>query len=464
MEEIFCDVLIAGGGNAALSAAITAAEKGHSVIVADRAPYHMRGGNTRHTRNLRAMHTNPTNILSDSYTEDEYYEDLIRVTEGNTNDKLARLTIQKSAELTDWLFDRGIKFQGALGGTLSLGRTNAFFLGGGRAMLNALYRTAIKLKVKCLCDTEVLKLNIIDNKFKSAVLKENDIETKINAKALIIASGGFQGNENWMKEAWGDISKNFLIRGTPYNTGGLIREMLDNNAIQIGEANQCHAVAIDARAPKYDGGITSRLDAVPFGIVVNKDGDRFYDEGEDFWPKRYAIWGRLIASQPEQIGYCIVDAKSINSFMPSVFPAIQADDINSLAKIVNLDPKNLNRTINNFNDSIVEGEFNHTILDNCYTKNINVPKTHWARKIDEAPFYLWPLRPGITFTYLGLKVNENAEVEMKNLTIGNGNIFAAGETMAGNVLGKGYLAGIGMTIGTVFGRLAGEGASNYVSS
>lgn len=333
MEEIFCDVLIAGGGNAALSAAITAAEKGHSVIVADRAPYHMRGGNTRHTRNLRAMHTNPTNILSDSYTEDEYYEDLIRVTEGNTNDKLARLTIQKSAELTDWLFDRGIKFQGALGGTLSLGRTNAFFLGGGRAMLNALYRTAIKLKVKCLCDTEVLKLNIIDNKFKSAVLKENDIETKINAKALIIASGGFQGNENWMKEAWGDISKNFLIRGTPYNTGGLIREMLDNNAIQIGEANQCHAVAIDARAPKYDGGITSRLDAVPFGIVVNKDGDRFYDEGEDFWPKRYAIWGRLIASQPEQIGYCIVDSKSINSFMPSVFPAIQADDINSSVQI-----------------------------------------------------------------------------------------------------------------------------------
>ena len=138
------------------------------------------------------MHNNPTNILSDSYQEDEYYDDLIRVTEGNTNEKLAHLTIQKSAELTDWLFERGIKFQPALGGTLSLGRTNAFFLGGGRAMLNALYRTAIRLKVKCLCDTEVLKLNIIDNKFKSAVLKENDIETNIEEQLLLLLQEVFK--------------------------------------------------------------------------------------------------------------------------------------------------------------------------------------------------------------------------------------------------------------------------------
>jgi tricarballylate dehydrogenase len=228
-----------------------------------------------------------------------------------------------------------------------------------------------------------------------------------------------------------------------------------------GDPTQCHAVAIDARAPRFDGGIATRLDSIIFGIVVNKKGERFYDEGEDLWPKRYAIWGRLIAQQPDQIAYSIIDAKSINLFMPSIFPPISAHSIGELADRLGLNRAALDHTVAEFNAAVRPGSFDHTRLDDCATERLRIPKSHWARTIDQPPYYAYPLRPGITFTYLGVKVNQEGRMIM-----GSGkptaNMFAAGEIMAGNVLGKGYLAGIGMTIGSVFGRIAGEGAARNV--
>jgi tricarballylate dehydrogenase len=228
----------------------------------------------------------------------------------------------------------------------------------------------------------------------------------------------------------------------------------------VGAANQCHAVAIDARAPKFDGGIVTRLDSVPFGIVVNKFVKRFYDEGENFWPKRYAIWGRLVAQQEDQVAYSIIDAKSIDLFMPSVFPPVEADSIRELAGKLNLDPAMLEKSVSDFNASIRMGTFDPWELDDCKTISLDPPKSHWARPIDKAPFYGYPLRPGITFTYLGVRVNSTSQIIMQN---GNpaANMFAAGEIMSGNILGKGYLAGFGMTIGTVFGRIAGKEAANH---
>jgi tricarballylate dehydrogenase len=193
---------------------------------------------------------------------------------------------------------------------------------------------------------------------------------------------------------------------------------------------------------------------------VDKQARRFYDEGEDFWPKRYAIWGRLVAQQPDQIAYAIVDAKAAGKFMPSVFPPIAADSVPKLAAGLGLDPASLERTVATFNAAVRSGRFDHTALDDCSTSGLHPPKSHWARRIDTPPFWGYPLRPGITFTYLGVKVDESARVRMQDDAPAR-NIFAAGEIMAGNILGKGYLGGIGMTIGTTFGRLAGEGAARY---
>lgn len=459
-------IVVAGGGNAGLCAAICAARQGVSVCVIDAAPKAWRGGNTRHTRNMRVAHEQGNGILTGPYLVEEFFDDLMRVTNGNTDVELAKLTLEKSAELWDFLAEQGVHYQPSLGGTLSLGRTNAFFLGGGRSMLNALYQTAASLGVEIFYDAKITTLSIHQGFFESATVvhqwqSDAPTESVIEGRALVAAAGGFEANIDWLKEAWGEAADNFLIRGTPYNRGEVLRQLLDANVAPVGDPKQCHAVAIDGRAPKFDGGIVTRLDCVPFGIVLNVLGKRFYDEGEDFWPKRYAIWGRLLAEQPDQVGHVIIDAKSIDLFMPSVFPPIRADSIAELAQKVGLPIEETEMTVRQFNAACHAGKFDHTEYDNCHTVDLEPPKSHWARPIDTPPYYAYSLRPGITFTYLGVKVDADARMLMLNGST-SANMFAAGEIMAGNILGQGYLAGIGMTIGSVFGRIAGESAARAV--
>ena len=462
MSDIIWDVVVIGGGNAGVCAAISAAERGCKVLVIDAAPADLRGGNTRHTRNLRAMHEAPTDVLTDRYSYEEYWEDLMRVTKGVTNSDLAEITLRGSAGLTAWLSERGVRFQPALSGTLNLGRTNAFFLGGGRAMLNGLCRHAEKIGVQLVYDAQVDDVLLSDGFCDGLEVSWQDKQVTVRCKQLVAAAGGFEANLDWLAEGWGDAAKNFLVRGTPYNKGKVLRALLDKGAMPVGALDQCHAVAIDARAPKYDGGIASRLDAVPFAVVLNKDANRFYDEGEDFWPKRYAIWGRLVAAQPDQIAYAIIDAKGVNRFMPSVFTPIVDSTITGLADQLGLPPEATKNTIDAFNAACPPGEIDQLSLDGMATTGLAPEKTNWSAPIDTPPFYGYPLRPGITFTYMGVAVNERAQVLMAD---GRpvANLFAAGEIMAGNILGQGYLAGIGMAIGGVFGRIAGEEAARVLN-
>ncbi|HEX2115083.1 MAG TPA: FAD-dependent tricarballylate dehydrogenase TcuA [Alphaproteobacteria bacterium] len=452
------DVLVIGGGNAALCAAIAARRAGRSVLVLEAAPKFYRGGNTRHTRNMRCAHDSATETLTGPYTEEEFWKDLLAVTGGQTDEQLAKHMIRESKEMLTWIAEQGVRFQPSLGGTLSLGRTNSFFLGGGRAMLNTLYQTAEGLGVAVAYDAEVIDLDIRDGTFLSATVKRPHGTAVVQAATMVAAAGGFEANINWLKQYWGPPADNFLIRGTPYNRGTLLKLLLDRGAQPVGDPTQCHAVAIDARAPKFDGGIITRLDCVVFGIVVNKHAQRFYDEGEDLWPKRYAVWGRLVAGQPDQIAYIVFDHSASTLFMPSAFPAIQAPTVRELAAKLGLDPHALDKTVADFNAAVRPGTFDHTILDDCRTEGLTPPKSHWARRIETPPFYAYPVRPGITFTYLGTKVDREARIVMADGRRA-ANMFAAGEIMAGNVLGKGYAAGIGMTIGAVFGRIAGREAA-----
>ena len=454
------DVLVVGGGNAALCAAISARRAGASVLVLEGAPKFYRGGNTRHTRNMRCAHDAATETLSGPYSEEEFWDDLLRVTQGHTDEALARYMIAQSKEILAWIPEQGVRFQPSLGGTLSLGRTNSFFLGGGRSMLNALYLTAERLGVEVEYDAEVVDLDVDAGTFRSATVRRGAERATVRAATLVAGGGGFEANIEWLKESWGDAADNFLIRGTPYNRGTVLKMLIGRGVAAVGDPTQCHAVAIDARAPKFDGGIITRLDCVVFGVVVNKHAVRFYDEGEDIWPKRYAIWGRLVAAQPDQIAYIVFDAKSLKLFMPSLYPPVQAGSIRELAGKLSLDPDAFEATVNGFNAAVRPGTFDDKVLDGCRTEGLDPPKSHWARRIDAAPFYAYPVRPGITFTYLGTRVDKNARMLMKDGGPAQ-NMFAAGEIMAGNVLGRGYAAGIGMTIGSVFGRIAGrEAAAN----
>ena len=456
------DIVVIGGGNAALCAAMTAAELGARVLILEAAPKTYRGGNSRHTRNFRCMHSAPLGPLTGHYDEEEYMADLMKVTAGKTHEGLARMAIQRSEECLPWMESRGVRFQPPLSGTLSLARTNAFFLGGGKSLVNAYYRTAAALGVDVLYDAKVTHLAVEGDKVAYLDYTQGEVAHRLEPTAIIVASGGFQADTDWLARAWGPAAKNFLIRGTPYNRGVVLADLLGQGVDQVGDPTQCHAVAIDGRAPKFDGGIVTRLDCVPFSIVVNKHAQRFYDEGEDVWPKRYAIWGRLVAAQPDQVGYAIIDARSLPLFMPSVFPPIKAATIEDLARKLDLPAEKLRQTIEEFNASCGDTSgFHPTELDGVATVGLGPPKTNWARPIAEAPFYAYSLRTGVTFTYLGLKVDATAQCSIAERPVQN--LWAAGETMAGSILGQGYLAGFGMTIGTVFGRIAGNEAANYAN-
>ncbi len=456
------DIAVIGGGNAALCAAMTAAERGAKVVVLETAPKTYRGGNSRHTRNFRCMHSTPLGPLVEAYGEDEYFEDLLKVTGGKTDERLARIAIRASEECLPWMEAHGVRFQPSLSGTLSLARTNAFFMGGGKSLVNAYYRTAGKLGVDVFYEANVTHLQLEGDRISRVDYTHEGQHRSFAPRAVIVASGGFQADTDWLTRAWGPPAQNFLIRGTPYNRGVVLADLLDQGVRSVGDPTQCHAVAIDGRAPKFDGGIVTRLDCVPFSIVVNKKAERFHDEGEDVWPKRYAIWGRLIANQPDQIGYVVIDAKSLDLFMPSVFPPVKADTLEELADKMGLPPEKLLETVTAFNAACGDtSTFHPTELDGVTTSGLTPPKSNWARPITEAPFYGYSLRTGVTFTYLGLKVDEKARCSTENGPIRN--LWAAGETMAGSILGQGYLAGFGMTIGTVFGRIAGQEAANHAN-
>jgi tricarballylate dehydrogenase len=460
------DVLIIGGGNAALCAALMAREAGASVMLLEAAPRESRGGNSSHTRNLRCMHDEPQDVLVDSYTEEEFWQDLLKVTGGRTNEALARRVIRDSATCRPWMRKHGVFFQPSLSGALHTARTNAFFLGGGKALVNAYYRSAEKLGVQIRYRTPVTALELQDGRFVAAVVKGPHGphgEERIAARACVLATGGFESNREWLREAWGQNAHgewpadNFLIRGTRFNDGALLKFMLQAGADSIGDATQAHMVAIDARAPLYDGGICTRIDCVSLGLVVNRDAQRFYDEGEDFWPKRYAIWGRLVAQQRGQIAWAVIDAKAVGHFMPPVFEGTRAHTLHDLADQLGLDQARFVHTVQEFNAACRPGHFDHTRLDDCRTEGLKPVKSHWARPIDTPPFFAYAVRPGVTFTYLGLKTDETAAVRFCGKP--SPNLFVAGEMMAGNVLGQGYTAGVGMSIGTAFGRIAGTQAA-----
>jgi len=456
------DVLVIGGGNAALCAALMAREAGATVMLLEAAPQEWRGGNSQHTRNLRCMHAAPQDVLVDAYPEEEFWQDLLKVTGGATNENLARLVIRASSTCRPWMQRHGVRFQPSLSGALHTARTNAFFMGGGKALVNAYYRSAETLGVKVRYSSPVDRLQLRDGRFIAAYVGAERIE----ARSAVLAAGGFESNRQWLREAWGANDRgewpadNFLVRGTRFNMGTLLRFMIDAGADTIGDPTQAHMVAIDARAPLYDGGICTRIDCVSLGIVVNRDAERFYDEGEDFWPKRYAIWGRLVAQQPGQIAYSIIDAKAVGRFMPPVFPGTKAETLEEIARALGLDESRFMQTLNAYNSACRPGTFDHTVLDDCKTVGVTPVKSHWALPIDTPPYYAYAVKPGVTFTYLGLKVDETAAVQSGGQP--SPNLFVAGEMMAGNVLGRGYTAGVGMSIGTAFGRIAGTQAAQAV--
>jgi tricarballylate dehydrogenase len=448
------DIIIIGGGNAGLCAAISSVEKGKKVLLLENTPIALRGGNTKYTRDIRYMHENDK-YTSGPYEFKEFYNDLSGVSGGLLDNNMVEHVLNNSPDIPEWMENRGVKFKKEIRGTLNLTRTNVFFMGGGKSLVNIYHNYLSKHGISVLYDSEVKDINIVENKIKSVTIKTGSNINEISANSFIICSGGFEANREWLKEIWGDSADNFHIRGNYSNTGIPLKLLIKYGAITAGDPKGGHMVAVDARGPSHDGGIVTRIDAIPLGIVVNKHGKRFYDEGEDIWPKRYAIWGHLVAEQDDQLAYAIIDSSMMGKFIPPIFQPVEADTIDELAVKLDIDRISLIDTVKEYNtagkNNMPAGDFNSGGPD-----TIKIRKSHFYKPLDKKPFMGIPLRPGITFTYQGVKIDKTSRIITRDGTMENG--FAAGEIASGNVLKSGYLAGFGLTIGTVFGRIAGKEA------
>jgi tricarballylate dehydrogenase len=447
-------VVVVGGGNAALCAAISARRAGADVLLLERAPRAERGGNSKYTRNLRC-------VSARNYSEAEFLEDLRSVSGGSMpDDELARLLIRQSESAPSWMESNGVRWQAALSGSLQLARTNRFFLGGGKALLNVYYDRALSLGVRVLYGAFVKDLQLSRSSVH-LTLEYCGKTVPLVARAAVIASGGYEANLAWLETHIGPAAKRYAVRGTRFNDGLLIDRLYQSGAALRGKPGQAHAIAVDDRSPSYDAGIVSRIDSIPFGIVINDAGRRFADEGADIWPKRYASWGELVASQPNQLAFSLFESRYRGQFIPSLHPPLQAMTIADLAQDLGLDSRAVDETVAEFNRAAPDSALSDLRrVDGRATCGLLPPKSNWASPLLNPPFCAYPLRPGITFTYCGLTINTRAQVIGRD-TFPLGRVYACGEAIAGNFLRTGYLAGIGMTIGTVFGRIAGEEAAAH---
>ncbi len=449
------DVLVVGGGVAALAAAIEAARLGASVRLLDAAPRELMGGNTRHSRNFRYAHSAPTPATPDSYLEDDFRADLLRATEGLAHPVLSDLLVSESRDLPRWLADQGVALQRADDGNLPYSRRTAFFLGGGMAAVRALYDRAHALGVQVRHDAPVSALRLDGTRVRAALGGQR----LMSAGAFVLANGGAHAAPDLLREHWGDAAEGFLNRGTPWGRGELLRGLLAQGAQAVGDPGLLYLVAVDARSPREDGGIVTRIRGMPLGIVVDAMGRRRHDEGADTASTRYARWGQRLAAFPGQIGWLVLDAAGLRAAPPALYPPIQAGDPLRLAQQAGIDGPKLAATLTEYNARIVQPD-DPTDPSRWRTAGLEPPKSNYALPMVEPPFSAYPMRPGITFAHHGVAVDDRTRVRWRDGGyLDNG--FAAGMIMAANLIPRGYVSGLAVTIGLVFGRIAGREAAAY---
>lgn len=450
------DVLVIGGGTAALCAAIAARRVGARVSLLEQAPRGLRGGNTRHSRNLRIAHPEPTPFSLGSYPESEFLQDLLTATGGATDPALAALLVRRSVESTDWLVANGVHLQPTAGGLLPPSRKTVFLLGGGKALLNALYATAARLGVEIRYATGVGSLRLSGTRVEQIAISGPDGTGFAEPRALVAACGGTQANRDWLRANWGLAADGFVNRGTPHARGEVLLSMLEQGAAAVGDPGNAYLVAVDARSPADDGGIATRVRCMPQGIVVDIEGRRFHDEGVDTASTRYAVWGRRLAACPRQLAYVILDARGLRQAPPALYPPLTAQTLAGLAVALAIEPARLVATVADYNAAVCpQGDSGA-----WYTAGLDPPKSRHALPLVEPPFAAFPMRPGITFTYQGVAVDTCTRVCLTDGRCSE-NLFAAGVMMAPNIVGRGYVSGLSLTIGVVFGRIAGEEAARH---
>ena len=433
------DILVIGGGIAGLCAAIAARERGASVRLVESAPSALRGGNARHARNFRAAQSEPTWYSPGVYTVEEFLSELLRVSGDQTDVTLARSLVADTTNVASWLIARGVRLQDPRVGIVPFSRRTAFLLGGGKAMMNALYDTAARTGVLVAYGSEAVGLaSTADGAWSVEVACGAD-RHNLSSRCVVVGGGGAGADPEWLRAKFGSSADCYAIRGGAYSDGRAMQMLIKAGARTVGDPTTCHMVAVDSRGPRFDGGIVTRITAIPYGLVVDRNAARVDIAGRDAARTHYARWGPRIADCPEGVAFLILDAEGLNRAHPTALAPIRADTIGALAGALELDAAALGRAVEAF--------------------NAELPSRR--RPLASPPFFAFPMRPGLTFVHYGLAVDDQMRISMRDGRVVE-SLFAAGMIMAANVLRRGYLAGLGLTLSAVSGRRAGEAAARYV--
>jgi tricarballylate dehydrogenase len=489
------DVIVVGGGNAALCAALAAREAGARVRLFERAPESQRGGNSGYAGgNWRVVYDglkdiqklvpdlSPEEIANTdfgSYSEEQFFDDMARVTQYRTNPDLCEVIVKRSLETLAWMRGKGVRFLPYYGRqSFKVGNRIQFWggviitvSGGGIGLVDSLFATAVKEGVDVRYDSRVTRLLHDANGVYGVEVEHGRKREEHHAGAVVLACGGFSANAEWrtryLGKGW-DLAK---VRGSRFNTGDGLGMAIDAGAQSCGHWSGCHAVQWERYSTDY-GEVALRTafqrHSYPYGVMVNLEGKRFVDEGADLRPYTYAKYGHVVLDQPGQAAWQIYDAK-VEKLLREEYRGRQVTKATSntleglVEQMEGVDKTQLLKTLHEYNAAIEgKGEFNPTKKDGLRTRGLAIPKSNWAQKLDTPPFQAFAVTCGVTFTFGGIKINPDAQA-LDVLDAAIPGLYAAGE-IVGGIFYFNYPGGSGLTSGAVFGRAAGTNAAQYAKS
>ena len=481
------DVIVVGAGNAALTAALSAHEAGARVLVLEKAPKAERGGNSRFSGGLFRFAYNSIDEVKDllpeieredrvevgQYPPDRFYADLMKVTRGKANSDLSRKVVDESLPTMKWMAGHGIQWAWtdlwSVAGSDGVKRYNPGSVlearGRGVGLVAALFKAVEHEAIEVRYGAAMTGIKM-GKPAGQVTLRVEGVKgpEMLSANAVVLASGGFEANPEMRSRHLGPKWENVKVRGTRHNTGEVLEAALAAGASEAGQWDGCHATPIDAFAPDVGDlkltDSTNRL-SYPYGIMINRDGRRFMDEGEDLGPYTYAKAGGLILEQPSGVAFQIFDKKTIHLLEPRYQTAepVQGHTVDELEDDLALPPQSLLNTVRDYNMSVFKGPFDPAVRDGNATVGLTPPKSNWALPLNSPPFSVYPVTGGITFTFGGLKIDTNAQVLDTSGTPMPG-LYATGE-ITGEFFYHNYPGGSGLMRGAVFGRIAGRNAAEY---
>ena len=486
------DVVVVGAGNAAMCAALAASERGASVLVLERAPEDERGGNTRFTAGaMRVVYDGIDDILAlvpdlgarerettdfGAYPAERFFDDMARVTEYRANPDLVEVLVRRSAPTLRWMRGLGIRFAPMYGRqAFRVDGRHRFWggltieaWGGGPGLVEAEFAAAARCGIDVRYGARATGLVCDDARIAGVRVRLGGRTETVAARAVVLASGGFEANAEWRTRYLGpgwDLAK---VRGSRFNTGDGIRMALDAGAMAVGNWSGCHAVGWDRNAPPFGDlavGDGFQKHSYPFGIMVNARGERFCDEGADFRNYTYAKYGRTVLEQPGQFAWQVFDAR-VDRLLRDEYrirqvTRVEADTLEALAaKLDGVDGDGFLRTVREFNGAVRRDvPFDPTVKDGRGTTGLAVPKSNWANPLDTPPYKGFAVTCGITFTFGGIAIAPDGRVVDTEGSVIPG-LHAAGE-MVGDIFYLNYPGGAGLTSGAVFGRIAGYSAAAF---